>query len=165
MQTHSASILVVGIGNLLAADDGVGVRVAEKLIERNRCMGACVMDGATDGLALLEPVRAARELIVIDAMDLGDVPPGTVERLEPREILKAQSQKLSVHGIDFADMLRIVQAEQGALPHLIIFGIQPESVIPYTYGITPRVEAVIDDVVEMVETEVHSLVQQGGKTS
>ena len=96
--TGHPSILVLGIGNLLWADEGFGVRCAEALAERFALPPqVTVMDGGTQGLYLLPYVEDARRLLVFDAVDYGD-PPGTLRVVVGDEVLdtsvKARLQQM-----------------------------------------------------------------------
>ena len=74
-------ILVLGVGNILLRDEGIGVRVVEKLLETfTFSPNVRLLDGGTLGLRLLEPITAADYLIVVDAIKTGR-PPGTIEKL------------------------------------------------------------------------------------
>jgi hydrogenase maturation protease len=76
---HPAHILVLGIGNVLRGDDGIGIRVLEHLIRHHAPQpGVTFLDGGTLGFALVEPIAHAQGLILIDAAQM-DAPPGTIQ--------------------------------------------------------------------------------------
>ena len=153
-------ILILGIGNYIGYDDSFGPRLIELLFSRGNITVdefVTIMSGDTDGLALMRPVQNADILILIDAMNLGNEKPGTFKRMERNNICSKQAVKLSTHGIDFMTCLEFVKAQTGKLPKMIIFGVQPKIIQPYTAEISPEVEAALVPVAKLVETEVCSI--------
>ncbi len=118
-------VVVLGIGNVLLSDEGVGVRVVREL-EHER-LPECVelVDGGTAGLALADIVSSCRHLIVVDAIR-ADEEPGTVLEMKPEEI-GACAFASSPHGIGLMDVLRLVEAV-GPVPETLIFGVVPEKI-------------------------------------
>src|SRR5579862_3629010 len=100
--------LVLGLGNLVHADDGLGVHAIQRLTEDSRVPpGVVLMDGGTQGLGLLPHISTFERLLVLDAIDVG-VPPGTLARLEGAA-LKNMPGKPSVHQLGFADLLAALE--------------------------------------------------------
>ena len=124
----TGSILVLGIGNLLMADDGVGVRVAQGLASRYRFpAGVTVLDGGTLGLDLLPRLEGVERLLVVDAVETGDKP-GTMVRLTGGDIPLALETKVSPHQMGLKDLLTVA-ALQGNIPReMVLWGVQPASI-------------------------------------
>ncbi|WP_298272924.1 HyaD/HybD family hydrogenase maturation endopeptidase [Geobacter sp.] len=124
------SILVLGIGNLIMTDDGIGVRVVQRLAEGFRFPpGVELLDGGTLGLDLLPRLEGVERLLVVDAVETGGAP-GTVMRLQGEEIPVAFRTKLSPHQMGLQDLLAVAEL-QGNLPaEMVLWGVQPASVEP-----------------------------------
>jgi hydrogenase maturation protease len=119
------NILVLGLGNLVHSDDGLGVH-AIQLLERDPRIppGVVLMDGGTQGLALLTHISSFERVLVIDAIDAGQAP-GTVVRLEgPALNLPG---KPSVHQLGFADLLVALELLGETPEEVVLFGVQPLS--------------------------------------
>ncbi|QQE88691.1 HyaD/HybD family hydrogenase maturation endopeptidase [Azotobacter chroococcum] len=120
------NILILGIGNLLWADEGFGVRCVELLNERYRFPdGVRLMDGGTQGIYLVQHVQQADCLIVFDAVDYG-LAPGTLKVVRDDEVPRFMGAKrMSLHQTGFQDVLALA-AFTGAYPReLLLVGVQP----------------------------------------
>lgn len=117
--------LVLGIGNLVMSDDGVGVRAVQHLARAHRFPpGVTLLDGGTLGLDLLPRLEGVELLVVVDAIESGNVP-GTVVRLAGDEVPIALATKVSPHQMGLKDLLAVADL-QGHLPeHVVLVGIQP----------------------------------------
>ena len=121
-------ILVLGIGNLVMTDDGIGVRVVQLIEERYRFPAeVTVLDGGTLGLDLLPRIEEAQRLIIVDAVETG-APPGTLVRLTGEEIPLALETKLSPHQMGLKDLLAVSTLLGQAPQETVLWGVQPESI-------------------------------------
>ncbi len=139
-----ASILVLGIGNLLWADEGFGVRCAEALAERHVLpQHVTVMDGGTQGLYLLPYVEAAERLLVFDAVDYGD-PPGTLRVVVGDAVPRFMgAKKMSLHQTGFQEVLASAEL-LGRLPaELVLVGCQPVELEDFGGSLRDEVKAQI----------------------
>ncbi len=160
-------IAVVGIGNILLGDEGVGVHVLNELRDRY-CFpdGVELIDGGTMGLDLLPFIEGRQRVIFIDAVDFG-AEAGAVGELRGGEIPERLSSKLSVHQIALPEMLSAGRL-LGTLPEEIcLVGIQPKSIDP-GFGLSPEIEAKVDELMARVVRklsewgiEVRSKVHEG----
>jgi hydrogenase maturation protease len=118
--------LVIGIGNVLWADEGFGVRAVEAL-HAAYAFPACVtlMDGGTLGLNLLEDVARSRRVLVFDAVDYGLLP-GTLKVLRDAEVPAWGKAKLSPHQTGFNDVLAHAMLQGRAPETIVVIGVQPE---------------------------------------
>jgi len=141
-------ILVLGIGNLLWADEGFGVRCAEVLAaEYSLPPQVRVMDGGTQGLYLLPYVQQARRLIVFDAVDYG-LPSGTMKIVEGDEVPRFMgAKKMSLHQTGFQEVIAAA-ALTGKLPQeMLLIGVQPVELDDFGGSLRPQVKARIADAV------------------
>jgi len=118
--------VVVGLGNLIHSDDGVGIHAIHRLQQDPRVPPDVVLiDGGTQGLALLPYLSGFARLLVIDAIDAGQ-PPGTIIRLEGKAC-EALPGKPTVHQLGFADMMVALKLLGGAPEEVVLLGVQPGS--------------------------------------
>jgi hydrogenase maturation protease len=120
------TITVLGVGNLLRTDEGVGVHAVRALAERHREDMPTVdfLDGGTLGLNLLPFIEAANSLLILDAVD-SNSPPGTVVELSGESIPKYSGIKLSEHQVTLQEVLGLGLI-RGRLPaRMLLIGIQP----------------------------------------
>jgi len=120
-------ILVIGLGNVVLSDDGVGVHAVRRLRERTPpAGGVTLVEGGTAGLLLLPHLADAERAILIDAIDTG-APAGTLVRLEGQDWPTAFATRVTVHDVGLRDLLGAAQLT-GALPQqLVLHGVQPAS--------------------------------------
>lgn len=144
------SVLILGIGNLLWADEGFGVRAVETLQARCRFPdNVKVMDGGTQGLYLVEHVQEADILVVFDAVDYG-LPPGTLKRVEGDEVPKFLGvKKISLHQTGFQEVLATAELLGRYPSHLLLIGVQPVELDDYGGSLRDAVKAQIDPAIEM----------------
>jgi hydrogenase maturation protease len=149
-----AETLVLGLGNILLGDEGVGVRVIERLLEKVEFQeGVRVLDGGTLGLDLLPYLEDAARLLVVDAAQARK-PAGTLIRLTGREIPTfLDASKVSPHQEGLQDLLAVA-ALKGYLPEEVVFlGVQVGS-LGVSLELSPAVAAQVDPMVERVLEEL-----------
>jgi hydrogenase maturation protease len=149
-----AHVLVLGIGNLLNADEGVGVH-AVRALEADlgeRYPQAAFLDGGTLGLNLLPLVEDATHLLLLDCVNAGQ-PGGTIVELTKDEIPIYSGVKMSQHQTTFQEVLGLALL-RGRLPeHLHLIGVQPVSLDIGT-DLTPEVKAVLPDMIDRAATRL-----------
>jgi hydrogenase maturation protease len=119
------SILVLGIGNLIMSDDGIGVRVVQLLAERYRFpAGVTVLDGGTLGLDLLPRLEGVERLLVVDAVDTGRTA-GTMVRMAGEEVPVVLETKVSPHQTGLTDLLAVAMLQGFAPREMVLWGVQP----------------------------------------
>jgi hydrogenase maturation protease len=138
-------ILVLGIGNLLWADEGFGVRAADELQRRYELSDEVrVMDGGTQGLYLLPWVQQARALLVFDAIDYG-LPPGTLKVVAGADVPSYMGAKMmSLHQTGFQDVLAAAELTGQKPGELVLIGVQPAEIRDFGGSLRPAVEAQIE---------------------
>jgi hydrogenase maturation protease len=138
-------VLVLGIGNLLWADEGFGVRAVEAFQQRYHTPDHVrVMDGGTQGVYLVQEVREAELLVVFDAIDYG-LPPGTLKLIEGEAVPKYLGvKKVSLHQTGFQEVLALAEMLGDYPRHLLLIGVQPEQIDDYGGSLRPKVKAQIE---------------------
>lgn len=150
MSTERAGVLVLGIGNLLWADEGFGVRCVEEFARRFRLPeGVTAIDGGTQGLYLLPYVQAARRLVVFDAVDFA-LPPGTLQVLENEAVPRfLGAKKMSLHQTGFQEVLAAAVLTGQAPESLLLIGVQPVELDDYGGSLRPEVREKIGVAVDL----------------
>ena len=148
----SAPLLVLGLGNVLCADDGAGVEAVGRL-EREFVVDPAVrvLDGGTLGLALLPYLENAERALLVDAV-VSSEPPGTILRAQGDEVPVVAQQKLSCHQIGVAELLECARLI-GATPEITLIGIvaaSVESLGAPSIEVTSRIDQLVDCVVEEI---------------
>lgn len=149
-----AETLVLGLGNILLSDEGVGVRIVERLLEKYEFPDEVrVVDGGTLGLKLLPYVEDASRLLVIDAVQ-AHKPPGALLRLTGDEIpIFLDVSKVSAHQEGLQDLLAVARLK-GYLPdEVVLWGVQIESQ-DVGLELSPSVAAQVDVLVERILKEL-----------
>lgn len=146
--------LILGMGNPILSDDGVGVWVARSLKHRLEAGETTVMESSMAGLNLIEAIEGFERAIIIDAIQTGRGEVGRVYRLEP-EAFDDMKHSKTPHGVDFTSALGLGSRLGLSLPRQItIFAIEVEDVNTFGEGCTPQVERMIPVVVDMVIQEL-----------
>ncbi|MDD5057607.1 MAG: HyaD/HybD family hydrogenase maturation endopeptidase [Sideroxydans sp.] len=149
-------IVVLGVGNLLLTDEGVGVRAIEKL-QRDYELPpeVVVIDGGTTGMEMLEDLSNADHIIIIDAVRAGKAP-ASIVKLVGDQVPVFFKTKLSPHQIGLSDVLATL-AFIGEQPGgITVIGVEPVS-LETAMELTPQVEARLPEVVELVVAELRQL--------
>jgi hydrogenase maturation protease len=152
----SNAIRIIGVGNPLMGDDGIGIAAVERLEDMTLPDGVEVIDGGTGGLTLLQLMDGARAVLLIDAVEM-DRPPGSVARFTLDDILPAAAEpvRLSLHETGLPEVFALGR-EMAMLPPLVLFGVQP-AVVERRLGLSPSAESALDEVVHLVFAELRSL--------
>jgi hydrogenase maturation protease len=146
--------LVLGLGNILLGDEGVGVRVVERLQARYEFPPEVqVLDGGTLGMDLLPYVGDADRLLVLDALELG-AEPGTVARLEGDEVPAFMGIKISPHQMGLADLLAAARLCDLFPEELVLWGVQP-GVIDVGLELSPATAPQVDVLVDRALAELN----------
>ena len=142
-------VLVLGIGNLLWADEGFGVRCAEELTQAYELPATVrVMDGGTQGLYLLPYVQQAKRLIVFDAVDYG-LEPGTVKLVEDGEVPRFMgAKKMSLHQTGFQEVIAAAVLTGQCPGRMLLIGVQPEELDDYGGSLRDVVKARVPECVD-----------------
>jgi hydrogenase maturation protease len=148
--------MILGVGNLLLRDEGVGVQVIKALEDRPLPAGIELLDGGTLGIDLLAYISEAERIIVVDAVK-GGGEPGAIYRLTPEILVQFKEQALSLHQVGFLEVLDLSE-QLGNRPEAIIYGIEPQ-VIDWGLELTEPVQAAVPRVVELVLVEAEKMLK------
>lgn len=145
-------VTVIGIGNLLMKDDGVGVHVINYLSNRGVPDHVELIDGGTNSYDLLEYFAADASFIVVDAMHAGGRP-GAIYRAPLHELgLKPQDQILSLHELHFIEAVQMANL-LGYNPDILVYGIEPDAV-ELSLELSPPVAAAVPRVAELILEDI-----------
>jgi hydrogenase maturation protease len=146
--------LILGMGNPLLCDDGVGLRVAAELKDRVEQPEITVMETGVAGLSLLDLLVGYEKAIIIDAIQTVGGKAGQIYRLDTQAFDTAR-HTASAHGIDFTTALEFGKKLGLSLPQqIIIFAIEASDVTTFSEECTPEVRKAIPTCVEMVLQEL-----------
>lgn len=151
-----SGLLVLGLGNVLLTDDGLGIAAAS-LLERSyrEPPGVAVLDGGTLGLALLPLLEDAADVILVDAVR-AELPPGSLVRLDGEAVAPAVRERLSPHQIGVADLLDGLRLRGRTPRRITLLGLVPESL---ELGVerSPAVAAGLPGLIEAIVEEALSM--------
>lgn len=157
-ETAPTEALVIGLGNPIMADDGLGIAALERLRESGIIPDSVrLVDGGTWGMNLLPLVEEASELLLLDAIDSGE-PAGQLIVLERDEIPRFLGLKLSPHQVDLREVLALAELRGGLPERLVVMGLQPARVEMFS-GLSPelagRMDHLLAAVIERLERWGH----------
>lgn len=152
---HSKKLLILGIGNYLMGDEGIGVHFAQRLENEPLPPGIDVVDGGTGGFHLSSIIEEYATVILIDAT-LDDQPTGNIRLLEPR-FSKDFPKAMSTHDIGMKDVIEAMLF-MGKLPKIYLFAVSIESLQQQQVTLTPEIEAVMPELKKQVISLAKKLV-------
>lgn len=151
--TEKKPILVLGVGNLLLKDEGVGVHVARKLMDMDLPSHVEVVDGGTSGFDLLDDIEGRKKVVVVDTVR-GGGPPGTIYRMTTEDIEEMPKSRLSLHDIDMTDLLKLADLFKIEKPEIVVIGIEPKDIESASLELSPGIEAKVPRLIELVLKEI-----------
>ncbi len=142
----ACGVLVLGVGNILLADEGIGVRVVEAL-QAGWVMpdGVELVDGGTAGMDLMDLLESRDHVVVVDAVRL-NAEPGTIIVLRDEEVPAFFQARISPHQLGIADVLAGLRLLGREPRNLTLIGVVPES-LEMSLSLSPRLAALVDDLV------------------
>ena len=146
------SIFILGIGNILLRDEGVGVRVIEQMQEIPVPDDVELVDGGTAGADLLDVLAERQKVIVVDAVQ-ADCEPGTVLRFTPDDLVRPDGVGMSLHELGLGEALTMTK-QLGCEPKdVVVFGIKPKDT-GCGLELSEEIAASVPKVVELVLAEI-----------
>lgn len=146
-------LLVLGIGNLLLTDDGVGVWAARKLMEEVWPQGVVIREAGTFTQDIFYTFGDVERLLVLDVVHAGGRP-GSFYLLEEEELVGQESRRLSIHDIDLLDSLRMAERYFGRKPALRVLGMEPQDYTTWKIGLSPALEERFPGYLETARAEI-----------
>jgi len=159
----SSSTVVIGVGNTILSDDGVGVHAATRLQGDPRVpAGVVILDGGTIGLELLPYASDASRILLLDAIDSGAAP-GTLTRMTGQELLSTKTGR-SVHQLGVADLVAALALVSTQSQDIVVLGAQPQNT-DWGTSLSPAVEAELPALVDAAVAQLHSWSLSPGSAS
>ena len=156
MRNSAHRTLVLGLGNTLMGDEGVGVHVLRELEKRALPPGVVCLDGGTGGFVLLEPLQSADRIVMIDAAADGN-PIGTITSTTPR-ISSEYPPTLTAHDVGVKDLLDIFYTLGGNC-EVILFAITIDPHQMITLSMSPVIESAAHDAVDRIVAELDAFAE------
>ena len=152
----SEKIVILGLGNILMKDEGLGVHAVGELAKQGLPENVEVVDGGTAGLGAFAPLNNVEKLIIIDALKAGKAP-GTIYRLQPKDLSNnSHSHTLSLHQIGVLETIAIFE-KTGDLPReIVIIGVEPKEIALGT-ELTDEIKNKLPDVVKAIQKEIDQI--------
>jgi hydrogenase maturation protease len=148
-------VLIVGLGNDLAADEGLGPHAIRRLAERGLPGGVEAIDARTDLLAVADEMARAGRVILIDAVQAGG-PPGTIYRWAIGDLVDRAARgatPLSGHGLALIGAVDLLRATGVRLPPMILYGVEPLAVA-FGMDLTAEVASAMEEMIDRILGEV-----------
>jgi hydrogenase maturation protease len=153
---HTNDIVVIGLGNILLRDEGVGVRVIEALRQHYTFSPPITLvDGGTLGFALINEIEDCKTIIVVDAVKAGNEP-GTIYRFTRNDINFVIPMAMSVHDIGFIEALDQWQM-LGINPEVIFIGIEPEDMSSWGMELSDCIKTKTPRIIDLIILELKKL--------
>jgi hydrogenase maturation protease len=149
-------VIVLGVGNLLLSDEGIGPTVIAYLKERWQFTpDVRLIDGATGGMDLMPLFEQADHLIVVDTVR-GGAEPGALYRFTPEEVPETAGvrSRISAHDVSFMDAWVLARLVETPVPRMVILGVEPADISTPHVGLTSAVTARLPDVEALVLREL-----------
>jgi len=144
--------VILGIGNILLSDEGIGVHVAYELMKMEMPPGVSVVEGGTDGFRLVNVITEADRLIVVDAVR-GGAEPGSIYRFDANDIKSVPSGFMtSVHQIGILEVINL-SGLIGKTPKTTVIGIEPKS-LQMGLELSPDIKSKVPRIIELVFEEL-----------
>jgi hydrogenase maturation protease len=142
---------IIGCGNLLLRDEGIGVHLIQYLQKKTLPDDVELVDGATGGFDLLPFIQDADKVVIVDAVS-GRGEPGDIYRFGPEDFETDSVPNTSLHDVCLKDILHIVKLT-GPVPPVTIFGVEPKT-MDWGMELTDEVKAVLPRLSELVLEEM-----------
>jgi len=153
-KNEEKKILVLGVGNDLLKDEGIGVHVIRAMEELSLPANVSLVNGGVGGIDLLDEIKGAGRLIIVDAMDAG-AQPGAVFRFRAEEVdVIIGEHKTSLHQVDLFDTLKLARF-LGFFPETVIIAVQPQD-ISWGMAPTPVLASRMPLIIDIVKTEIQA---------
>ncbi len=150
---------VIGIGNILLSDEGVGVHLAAALAREDALPGVEYVDGGVMGGALLNVVEGQDKVVILDTV-AAPFPAGTVVRLLPEDIAGGGRDRVSLHDIALPDAIGLMRL-RGTLPDMLILGVVPADIATSRIGLSETLAARFGEILGKVRAEIAHFAGEG----
>ena len=144
-------IIVIGVGNLLQKDEGIGIHAVKALQEMQLPDNVTIIDGGTSP-DILACTRGGDKLIIVDAARAGGEP-GTIYRFQPDDLIAESGAALSVHELGVPQNLRLMLLSGNEPSEVVIIGIEPKE-IEWGIELSTELETKIPEIISVVLKEI-----------
>jgi hydrogenase maturation protease len=152
-EVNPARVLVLGLGNVLLQDEGLGVKALKRLVEQYQLPdNVRILDGGTLGMHLFPYLDGCTHLLILDAVET-DSPPGTSARIEGPALEQALSSKLSMHQAGVPELLAVGRLVGNLPAKVVVCGLQPETV-EWGLDLSPTIAGKMDRLVSLTIEEL-----------
>ncbi len=148
-------ILILGLGNTLMSDDGIGVFVAGEFKKMEWPPELLILEVGTAVLYYLQEISQARQIIAIDALQAGGHP-GCVYRLGIEDVVHLPGQ--DAHGMSLPGIVKLARSTTGLPEAITIFGVEPEK-LDFGEGLTFAVKGAVPKLFSLLKTEINKLLE------
>ncbi len=151
--TNKKPILILGVGNNIQKDDGIGVHVLEELQKLSLPQNIELFDGGTAGFDLIGVVSDREKVIVIDAVN-GGQPPGTIYKFSPEDLKVKNILYDSLHQLGIIESLQMAKLMDQYPKECVIFGVEPQN-IEWGLELTEPLKVKVPKIIELVLKELN----------
>jgi hydrogenase maturation protease len=144
-------MLILGIGNYLMADEGLGVHLAERLLKEELPPGVDVLDGGTGGFHLLEYFEQYESVIIIDAT-LDNSPAGSIRLIKPK-FAADFPQAMSTHDIGLKDLVGALQL-LGTMPEIDLYVVSIKSIQDQGVELSPEISLAVNKLIRVIKERI-----------
>jgi hydrogenase maturation protease len=149
---------VIGLGNMLRGDDGIGPVVVERLRKKAETLPLTLIDVGSDAFALLEHLVASEPILIVDCARMGEIP-GTVKKIVVNATsLKYIDERVSLHGFGFAEVFQLAK-RIGPVARCSLIGVEPKS-IEFNTCLSKEISKTIPKIITMVIEETRKYGQK-----
>ncbi len=149
-------LLVLGIGNMLLTDDGVGVFAAQDLMKETWPDNVNIMEAGTFTQDIFYLFEGYDALLVLDIIHTG-AEPGTIYRLSEEDLVQKESQRLSIHDIDLIDSLRMAEMLGGKKPTMHVLGMEPFDYTTWNIGLSAPLSERYPAFLQLAREEIQAI--------
>ena len=152
-------LLVLGIGNYLLTDDGVGVYAAQELQKETWPDHVTVIEGGTFTQDIFYLFEGYDRLLVLDVIHAGHEP-GTLYRLTEEDLISKESQRLSIHDVDLIDSLKMCELKSGKRPYMTVIGMEPFDIESWNIGLSDICQKKFPSFLTLARKEIAAILQE-----
>ena len=149
---------VVGVGNILLSDEGIGVHLVAALSRDDALPGVEYVDGGVMGGALLNVIEGEDKVVLLDTV-AAPFPPGTVLKLFPDDLEGGERDRFSVHDLNLPDTIGLMRL-RGTLPAMMILGVVPADIATSRVGLSEPLAARFDEILGKVRAEIERFARE-----
>ncbi len=153
------NLLVLGIGNILLTDDGLGVHAALELMKEEMPPNVTVMEAGTFTHDVFYLFEEYSHVLILDILH-AKKEPGTIYRLTEKELTQNTEQRMSIHDIDLIDSVNMAELLYKKRPEIFILGMEPENYTTWSMELSPIIKERLPKFIAQAREEIQRILQQ-----